>query len=394
MRRSVRNRRPAAAAGAALAALLWAGDLAGQGAAGAAAACPEDAATVAGSVEDAGSGLPLPEARVSASWTEAGGESRAAEALTGADGRFRLCLPAEVEATLAAAFLGRLAPPVSVLAAGGRVVERTLQVNLGGGGTWITAAAGPALAPAGPSRVLGVVVDLESGRPVEGAIVTAGETGVQALSDAQGRFLLRDVPPGRHALRFQHVAFGSVSEPVEVAAGRTLEVEARLVPRAFELEPIIVTALRDWKLDRVGFYERKEWAEKTGRGVFLTQKDLEGRAGRIHGVFNGLPGITVQRFCGDGPCKFLPVTRGAPARGFWNMCPMDVFIDGTNARLFRFGAAGRGLGLDVRAGIDEVVAPSEVTAIEIYRSASELPAEFGGATEGCGAVAIWTRAGS
>jgi len=51
----------------------------------------------------------------------------------------------------------------------------------------------------------------------------------------------------------------------------------------------------------------------------------------------------------------------------------------------------RGNVITVHMGIDELGIPSELVGIEVYRRASELPAEFGGAMEGCGAVAIWTK---
>lgn len=71
-------------------------------------------------------------------------------------------------------------------------------------------------------------------------------------------------------------------------------------------------------------------------------------------------------------------------------CPADVFIDGRAVRLYRWKER-EGWELIVLAGIDEFVVPADVEAVEVYRRASELPARFGGATEGCGAVVIWTR---
>lgn len=41
--------------------------------------------------------------------------------------------------------------------------------------------------------------------------------------------------------------------------------------------------------------------------------------------------------------------------------------------------------------LDNLVHPSDVAAIEAYAGAASVPAEFGGSTGRCGAIAIWTR---
>lgn len=47
----------------------------------------------------------------------------------------------------------------------------------------------------------------------------------------------------------------------------------------------------------------------------------------------------------------------------------------------------------MRLKLDELVNPTEVATVEVYPSASEMPAEFGGSTGQCGSIVIWTRRG-
>ena len=59
---------------------------------------------------------------------------------------------------------------------------------------------------------------------------------------------------------------------------------------------------------------------------------------------------------------------------------------------------GRLYGEDPRAPepeLDDVVRPDDIEAIEVYRSASQVPAEFGGNSmfTRCGVIVIWTRRG-
>jgi hypothetical protein len=60
-------------------------------------------------------------------------------------------------------------------------------------------------------------------------------------------------------------------------------------------------------------------------------------------------------------------------------CMVKVYLDGVQVRdLFDLP-------------IDNLISPSLVHAVEVYRRASELPAEFGGSDARCGVAAIWTR---
>jgi hypothetical protein len=43
--------------------------------------------------------------------------------------------------------------------------------------------------------------------------------------------------------------------------------------------------------------------------------------------------------------------------------------------------------------VSQVVQPEDVYAIEVYRSPSQVPVEYGGPQSGCGVVLIWTIRG-
>lgn len=66
-------------------------------------------------------------------------------------------------------------------------------------------------------------------------------------------------------------------------------------------------------------------------------------------------------------------------------CPPAVYVD----RMY----VGGGMN-EEPAGIDGLVIPTEVEAVEVYEGPASLPAEFGGSRAGCGVVVIWTRRGT
>jgi hypothetical protein len=81
------------------------------------------------------------------------------------------------------------------------------------------------------------------------------------------------------------------------------------------------------------------------------------------------------------------MTRGLPSlsrRSEQGCDNTNVYIDGV--RVIR----------DTSPNVDNVVdfvLASEITAMEVYRGAAEIPAEISGAVGRCGAIVIWTGTG-
>jgi hypothetical protein len=73
-------------------------------------------------------------------------------------------------------------------------------------------------------RVTGTVVEARTGAPLVAVLVKVQSTGQQALSDADGRFEIADVPAGPQTLLVSVVGYGLVRRDVTVAAGEAVEV--------------------------------------------------------------------------------------------------------------------------------------------------------------------------
>lgn len=95
--------------------------------------------------------------------------------------------------------------------------------------------------------ITGRLTDAETQTGISGAtvqVVTAGNRSVgNAVTDAQGQFRIANVPAGSYALLFDMVGYetGRV-EGVRVVAGETTIAGATLRTRAFQLNPLVVTA--------------------------------------------------------------------------------------------------------------------------------------------------------
>jgi outer membrane receptor for ferrienterochelin and colicin len=158
-------------------------------------------------------------------------------------------------------------------------------------------------------------------------------------------------------------------------------------------------------LTRVGFYDR----QNSDFGRFIT-RDLieERRARRFTDLLRTIPGVRINPSAGGLGRSAVQLRGSLLSHG--GVCQPRVFIDGTIV----IRGDSRPRTLDKRAGpreeateqelpeferdeiaLDDVVMPDDVEAIEVYRSAAQIPARFGGASREtqCGVIVIWTRRG-
>jgi hypothetical protein len=340
-----------------------------------AAVCPEqagDVAALAGVVRDSVSGVPIPGARVVASWSEAT-RVRADEA-----GRYRFCrLPPGVELTLEAEAAGHASGEVSIRSPGsGRFLRQDLHVPLvsvEGIVTRVTEAG-----TSGPTRLVGRVFDAVSNEPIEAVNVQIGARGLQRLTDTEGNFVFPRVEPGSHELALEHLAYGTRTDTVVVRGGELISVEVRMAMRPIELEPLtVVLERRPLPPKMHGFYDRMD----RGWGNFITRERIENRQPlRVTQLIGDLPGVRLIHLAAG---RYLPILRRqvrfVDGRNL-EPCPPIVYLDGVPL-------------LDGAYTIDEMVFPNDIEAVEVYKSAGTVPAKFGGSMAGCGVIVIWTRSG-
>jgi TonB-dependent starch-binding outer membrane protein SusC len=90
-------------------------------------------------------------------------------------------------------------------------------------------------------RVTGRVVDAATKRPLTGVQVFIPPTGIGNLTDADGRYLLQNVPAGKYQVTAQLVGYRQASQEVDVPAGQTVTANMQLNETAIALEQIVVT---------------------------------------------------------------------------------------------------------------------------------------------------------
>jgi outer membrane receptor protein involved in Fe transport len=99
------------------------------------------------------------------------------------------------------------------------------------------------------AQVTGTVTLAPDGRPAQGATVSVVSTNRQAVTSADGRFVLTGLPAGRHTLVATFLGQTSEAVAFEVAAGGSTTVDL-LLDQALPVDGIVVSASRNVKIVR------------------------------------------------------------------------------------------------------------------------------------------------
>ncbi len=247
-------------------------------------------------------------------------------------------------------------------------------------------AAAPSLSP----LLRGRVVDT-AGAGLAAVEVALAEAGRRTVTDGAGRYEVRDVPRGRYQVVFRRIGY----QPLTVFRSflrDTVVVDAQLAAEAFVLPELETKArgpeevpvkLREWarrrefnvggkfwddSLLRTQEYRRLPEVLQSVSGVRI----IRARGGRFLATGGGRAGVSLGRNKRDPRGDLNDVPRA---------CYATIFLDG-----IRLAFTGTPPNLDD-------IPIHQIAAMELYRSASEMPVELNSPGSICGVLAIWTRVG-
>ena len=95
---------------------------------------------------------------------------------------------------------------------------------------------------AASGTIEGLVRDAQTGDPLPGANVMLVKTGLGASTDINGKYAIRDIPPGSYTLRARYVGYKEKELAVQVQEGQTIKQEFKLTAIGVEGEEVVVTA--------------------------------------------------------------------------------------------------------------------------------------------------------
>ena len=155
-----------------------------------------------------------------------------------------------------------------------------------------------AVAAQGTGTITGQVVDAANGSPLVGVQMVVQGTNIGTLTNANGRYLITNVPLGPQTVRAVTIGYGQVSQDVTVTMGETAVADFQLSISAVNLDAIVVSAAtgREQRLREVGTNVGTIEVEDLNAAPITSVSDV--LSGRTEGVIlqdvNGTTG-TSQR---------------------------------------------------------------------------------------------------
>jgi hypothetical protein len=322
---------------------------------------------IAGRVVDPDTDLPVSGAQVTLDWEElfvskTTGVVRTPQerrADTNGNGFFKLCgLPNDVGGTLQVR-RGTVASPEIPININGALLDfQTVYVP-------------EKPAAHGDGVVTGRVLS-PNGKPVGGARVEIPMAGVSVVSRDDGTFRFIGLPSGTQMIIARHLNFSTAAQPIDVSPRQPVDVTLTLGEKsAVTLDTVLVTARRDYALEKAGFTARK----RASGGHFFAREDIDRRKPNyISDMLKVLPSISVVSRVGGTVVsgRRTPISLGA------GRACTNVWVDG-----FQWDSVMPG-------DLDMFVNPQDVIGIEVYQP-DEVPIKFRKFDRGCVTIVIWTE---
>ena len=111
--------------------------------------------------------------------------------------------------------------------------------------TLVKVGTAPETAPgieAAPGTVTGRITDIATGKELENAMVLLEGAGIGALTNAKGRFMIANVPAGRHTVTIKNLGYAEHEREVTVVEGQTAVADLGMVAVAIQLKDLVISS--------------------------------------------------------------------------------------------------------------------------------------------------------
>lgn len=245
----------------------------------------------------------------------------------------------------------------------------------------------------GQAVLTGLVREDATGRLLSGVEIVVEGSSRSTVTDKAGEYAFGSVPKGRQVVLFRSVGFHPVRIRVDLGEGAVSRLDAILVPFGVRLDPLEVKGKQPGGMGREAFEERR----RLGFGRFIDSLELrrseDRRLSDLLRAHNGIS-IAQNRYAVStrtgcymqiiydeqtiySPAKYTPPPP--PPSGFTtsrdrNTRPSRAISQPPPPDINTFSVSG-------------------LDAVEVYRSLSDTPLQFGGSGAGCGTLVLWSRRG-
>jgi len=230
-------------------------------------------------------------------------------------------------------------------------------------------------------NVTGSVTKASTGEPIVGAQVSIEGTGLGALTNNSGRFVILNVPAGQQTVHVQFVGWGSQNQTVNVEAGGSVTTDFELRESAIEMEGLVVTGTP-------GQARRREVGNSIAQ---LTSESIETQpVQNVHQVLQGrTSGVQITSNNGMvGAGSSIRIRGQATVSGGEDSMSPLIYVDGV-----RMSRAAPPTDAEVNAGINVLddINPQDIARIEVVRGPAATT--LYGTEAAAGVIQIFTKAG-
>ncbi len=244
-------------------------------------------------------------------------------------------------------------------------------------------AAFPAGIHAQTGTITGRVMEAGTSRPIAGASVTVEGTNLGTLTQANGGFIVQNVPVGSHQVTVTVLGYGTNRLPATVQADAAVNLQFELQPQAIALQEIVATGYTTQRRRAITGSVATIQAEDANVGVISNANELiQGR----------VPGVQVTLNNGEPGAGAQVRLRGGTSISASNE-PLYV-IDGVP--IDNRATEARGLGIDSDPPLSRspltLLTPSDIASITILKDAAATA--IYGSRGANGVVMITTKRGT
>lgn len=134
----------------------------------------------------------------------------------------------------------------------------------------------------------GIVYDGNSQKPVEGVSIYIRELKVSAVTDAFGKFFLKNIPEGNYSITLTHIGFEQVEQKLKVEDGITTDLNFSMLRTSIKMEDVTINAQKSLTLSNISEIDIKQRPINASQdmlrlvpGLFIAQHQGGGKSDQM-----------------------------------------------------------------------------------------------------------------
>ncbi len=145
-------------------------------------------------------------------------------------------------------------------------------------------------------RIIGTVLDKGTGDPLPGANILLDGTSLGTATSVDGKYTIRQVPPGSYNLIVKYIGYKEQEIPINVTSGKTLEINTELEYVAVETGEVTITAQAMGQTEAIN----QQLSSNTISNIVSADRIQEIPDANAAESVGRLPGISLIRSGGEG----------------------------------------------------------------------------------------------